>query len=121
MDEKDIQYFRQLLQTELDGLMHKGKNTVVELTMDASDTEADPLDRASRESSQNNTLRFRSRESRLIKKIKQSLQSIKDGTYGICEDCEEPIPIARLKSRPVTSFCISCKNKREAREKIMRL
>jgi DnaK suppressor protein len=44
--------------------------------------------------------------------------AIEDGTYGICEECEEPIGIERLKARPVTSYCISCKTKQEAHERI---
>ncbi len=80
--------------------------------------EADPLDRATEEQARNDQLRIRGRESRLIAKIKKSLQTIDEGTYGICEDCEEPIAIARLKARPVTSYCIACKTKQEAFERI---
>jgi DnaK suppressor protein len=54
----------------------------------------------------------------LIAKIKKSLQAIDEGTYGICEECEEPIAIARLKARPVTNYCIDCKTKQEAFERV---
>jgi DnaK suppressor protein len=54
----------------------------------------------------------------LIKKIKNSLEDIENGDYGMCEDCGEDISIERLKARPVTSFCISCKTKRESIEKL---
>ena len=118
MNKKDIDVFRNMLQNELDALLAKAGIAVVELIGTVYTNEADPLDRATEEEARNNRLRIRGRESRLIGKIKKSLQAIDEGTYGICEDCEEPIAIARLKARPVTSYCIDCKTKQEALERV---
>jgi DnaK suppressor protein len=118
MNSKDLEYFKDMLQIELDALLAKAGIAVVELIGSVYTNEADPLDRATEEESRNNQLRIRGRESRLIGKIKKSLQAIDEGTYGICEDCEEPIAIARLKARPVTSYCIDCKTKQEAFERV---
>ncbi|MDL2275727.1 RNA polymerase-binding protein DksA [Desulfosarcina sp. OttesenSCG-928-G10] len=118
MDEKDIEYFRNVLQSELNALLEKAGTAVGELLGTASTNAADPLDRATEELSRNNQFRMRDRESRLIGKIRKCLQTIEEGTYGICEICEEPIGIARLKARPVTSYCISCKTKQEAFERV---
>ena len=117
MDKKDLDYFRQLLEAELDQLIEKAGKTVGELVVAPSESESDPLDCATQELARNNVFRFRSRESRLIKKIRDGLHAIEDGTYGICEECEEPIAFARLMARPVTKYCIACKNRREAFEK----
>jgi len=117
MKEEDLEYFRQLLETELAFLLDKAGTTVLELLGTSSDGEPDPLDRATIDDSRSGIYRIRSRESRLIKKIWSRLAAIEDGTYGICEDCEEPISIERLKARPVTSYCIACKSRREAYEK----
>lgn len=46
-----------------------------------------------------------------IRDIKGSLEQIKKGTYGICKYCGKPISKARIKIRPASSACISCKNK----------
>lgn len=119
MKKKDIEIFRQILEAELAQLLEKAENTVLELVRSDPDAEADPLDRATSELSRNNAYRIRSRESRLINKIKNSLNAIDAGTYGICEDCEEPISIERLKVRPVARHCIACKNSREAYEKVI--
>jgi DnaK suppressor protein len=118
MNKQDIDYFQNLLQHELDALLAKAGIAVVELIGSDYTNEADPLDRATEEASRNDALRIRGRESRLIAKIKKRLQAIDEGTYGICEDCEEPISIARLKARPVTSYCIDCKTKQEAFERV---
>ena len=52
----------------------------------------------------------------IIAKISQSLARIEEGTYGICDMCGEEISVQRLKARPVTTFCIICKNKMESLE-----
>ncbi len=49
-----------------------------------------------------------------LKEIEIALDKIDDGTYGICEMCEEEIGIERLKVKPFAKFCISC---REINEK----
>ena len=118
MDKKDLDYFQNLLQNELDALLAKAGIAVVELIGSVYTNEADPLDRATSEDARSRQLHIRGRESRLIAKIKKSLQAIDEGTYGICEDCEEPIAIARMKARPVTSYCIDCKTKQEAFERV---
>lgn len=39
------------------------------------------------------------------------------GTYGICIDCEEPVPYARLAAYPTAKRCIRCQRIREATRK----
>ncbi len=51
---------------------------------------------------------------RELEEIELSLDKIAEGTYGICEMCEEPIGIERLKVKPFARFCIIC---REINEK----
>lgn len=43
--------------------------------------------------------------------IKESLDRIKKGSYGVCKYCGEEIGEKRLLARPVSSACIECKNK----------
>jgi DnaK suppressor protein len=118
MRNKDIELIKKELQKELHALKAKADIAVGEL-MDADTIqEPDPLDRAMEEQARDRRIRFQGREYRLIAKIERSLQTIDDGTYGICESCEEPIAIARLKARPVTSYCIDCKTKQENHEQL---
>ena len=117
MEEKDLEFFRHLLTRWMEELLDHADDTVEGL-LDARENLPDPLDRASAESDRSWTLRIRDRESMLIKKIRKSLAAIESDEYGICEDCGEDISIARLKARPVTSFCIGCKTKRESVERL---
>ncbi len=49
-----------------------------------------------------------------LEEIELSLDKIAKGTYGICEMCEEPIGIERLRVKPFARYCIIC---REINEK----
>ncbi len=49
-----------------------------------------------------------------LAEIELALDKIKNGTYGICEMCEEPIGKARLEVKNFARFCITC---REINEK----
>lgn len=52
-------------------------------------------------------------ESNQIEQIERALNKIDNGTYGICEDCGEEIPIARLEALPFATQCIACKRRQE--------
>ena len=80
----------------------------------------DLTDQASAESDQAFVLKLREREQKLLNKIDATLERINEGTYGICQSCEDPIPYPRLKARPVTTLCIECKTLEEEEEKIRR-
>lgn len=50
-----------------------------------------------------------------LNKIAKALDQIKNETYGICIDCGEEIPMARLKAYPFAVRCIRCATAEEAR------
>jgi len=49
----------------------------------------------------------------ILKEIESALARIKEGTFGICEECGCEIPIARLKAIPYCRVCVKCKSKAE--------
>ena len=117
MDEMELVYFKNVLTRQLQDLQRQADGTVINLLNQDART-AEFLDMAAIELERAYTLRMRGRESRLIKKIKQSLQDIEDGEYGICQMCGGDISIARLKARPVARHCIKCKSKMEHLERV---
>lgn len=44
-----------------------------------------------------------------LKEIEEALKNIEDGSYGICEMCDESIAIGRLKAKPFAKFCTDCR------------
>lgn len=116
MDQLDQSHFREVLTRQMYQLLDNANHSVLNL-MRIDSQASDPLDRVAVESGLDFELRIRDRESRLLRKIKRSLEDISNGTYGVCESCGGDISIERLKARPVARHCITCKSKMEAYEK----
>ena len=117
LKKKQLDYFKDLLNERLDSLLAEANRTVSGMS-DMKENMPDPADRATLESDRNFTLRIRDRERKLIGKIKEAIERIENGVYGICESCEEQISEQRLKARPVTTLCLECKQRQEDEEKI---
>src|SRR5580658_3132899 len=47
-------------------------------------------------------------EKTLLREVEEALARVKDGTYGICAECEEPISPKRLQALPWAKFCVRC-------------
>ncbi len=52
-------------------------------------------------------------EGRELVQIEEALQRFDDKTYGLCVECEKPVPLARLQALPYARFCIECQRQSE--------
>jgi DnaK suppressor protein len=116
MDRDREAEFRRLLHSQMEELLSEAEKTVNGMTAD-KESFPDPTDRALLESNRNFQLRIRDRERKLLNKIREALDRLEAGTFGICEECGEGIGIERLRVRPVTTLCIRCKTNMEAIER----
>lgn len=48
---------------------------------------------------------LRRREDELLE-VRAARQRLREGIYGRCEECDEPIPFERLKARPQARLCL---------------
>jgi RNA polymerase-binding protein DksA len=44
-----------------------------------------------------------------ISGIEHALEKFEKGTYGLCENCGQPIAPGRLEVRPQAAYCVNCK------------
>ncbi len=116
MDNKKLKLFREILIKKMANLLGIAESTVTRMS-EGDGTFPDPIDRAMTESSTTIELRKRDRERKLISKIQKAIQNTENGTYGICEICEDEITEDRLMVRPETTLCIRCKEEQEEEEK----
>ena len=86
MDKKQTAHFRKKLEEMSDEILTGADKTISEMT-DHSDNYPDPTDRAAAESDRSFELRIRDRERKLLNKIKEAVERIDNGTYGICDEC----------------------------------
>ena len=54
------------------------------------------------------------RENNFIRYLDEAMGRIKEGTFGLCKECGELIPHARLKEVPHTTQCVNCKNENQS-------
>jgi DnaK suppressor protein len=117
MRKNETQRYRKDLATQLASLLGHGEETVHQMMERPQEDLPDPNDRASLETDRAHALRLRDRDRKLISKIKEALERIEAGTFGICESCGGRIGSARLRARPVTTLCIDCKREAERQER----
>ena len=97
-------------------LMDSTVKAMNELT-EFKDSDPDSLDLAVSQSNRELSLRFANRERRMLSKIRQALERVSEGEYGMCSSCGDPIGFQRLSFRPVATLCIDCKTHQELQEK----
>ena len=49
-----------------------------------------------------------------LREIDQALGRLDDGSYGVCERCDQGIAPARLRAHPIARLCRSCQARRES-------
>ncbi len=118
MRQRELNQFRRLLEDRKREILSEADRAVDSMNQPLEESFADPTDRATLESDRSMLLRIRDRERKLLSKIDDAFTRIDSGSYGQCEECGDEIGLARLKARPVTTLCITCKSAQEARERL---
>jgi RNA polymerase-binding transcription factor len=69
---------------------------------------AEELERRLRASEREMAMRNLENESLKLREARAALRRIQDGSYGVCEECNEPISPRRLRAVPSAALCIRC-------------
>jgi DnaK suppressor protein len=117
VNQKELKRYKKMLEDSKTALLDSAKKTLAEESSFDTDDLPDEIDQASSEYAQSMAFRLRDREKFLLQKIEKALLRIEEGTFGICERCEEDISPKRLEARPVTTLCIRCKEEQEKKER----
>jgi DnaK suppressor protein len=117
VNQKDLKRFKKILEDSKKSVLSSARKTLAEEATFDTDDLPDEIDLASSEYQQSMIFRLRDREKYLLEKIDRALERITDGSFGICEQCDDEISIKRLEARPVTTLCIRCKEEQEKEEK----
>jgi DnaK suppressor protein len=78
-------------------------------TLTIGEPSGDIYDQASSERDRELGLLLGDREREKLHAIDEALLRIDEDEYGICEECEEEIPLGRLKAMPFARHCVRCK------------
>lgn len=118
LTKAQFEQFRELLHEKRNRLIEQARKTLDNEMVLAPEDRFDEVDQASSEYMQAFSFRLRGRERFLMDKIELALKKIDEGTFGECEECEEPISLKRLQARPEAPLCIQCKEAQEKEEAV---
>lgn len=108
-----IQKIRQVLVKRRDALRRSVTGQLDLPKRDDVKSVGDEID-AAVESAQDELLsQLAAAESRELQRIDVAIQRIGEGSYGVCENCEKNIPLARLQAVPYATLCINCQREME--------
>jgi DnaK suppressor protein len=80
----------------------------------------DLVDQAGDERDRELSLLLTSRDKEKLQAINEALEKIREGSYGICEECGDKIGMGRLKVMPLAKYCVSCQSKMEKEISLLR-
>jgi len=116
MNEAQLEFFRLRLidmKAELLGIIEDARQALAE-----NENSSDPSDIATKQEMQQLHLRTVERQSKLLRKVNQAIESTKGGgDYGYCEETGEPIGLPRLLARPTATLSIQAKEAQEYKER----
>jgi len=73
--------------------------------------EGDLIDQANADEEAELQIRLHQTDGRLLRAIEEAVARIRQGTYGVCEVCKQPISKARLEAVPWARHCRECKER----------
>jgi len=120
MNEKDLEYFKQILLKEKEKLLKKmdgHRETTMETNKDqAGETSAYSFhmaDQGTDSQEREKAFLFAHRADHYYRHLEEALRRMDRGEYGICQACNQPISHSRLEAVPIAKLCVECKNKQK--------
>ena len=118
MSAKQKVYFKTRLIEWKNEIIESNNKSLYLNEVDHEISSPDIIDQASSQTEKTVEMRTLNRQRKLLAKIDQAIEKIKNNTYGYCEETNEPIGIKRLIARPIATLSIEAQEKHERNEKI---
>ena len=118
MNAKQKMYFKTRLIEWKNEIIESNNKSLYLNEVDQEISSPDIIDQASSQTEKTVEMRTLNRQRKLLAKIDQAIEKIKNDTYGYCEETNEPIGIKRLLARPIATLSIEAQEKHEKNEKI---
>ena len=117
MDRAKVEKFKKLLLDQRARVLNRSISRGAEILKMNSDDLVDENDHAAAMVQQGLSLEVQERDRQVLLEIDRALAKMEQGSYGYCEDTEEPIDEARLEAQPWTRYSVEAAERREMRKK----
>lgn len=109
MHKSDLEFFNEMLLGRKSQIKKNIEDAWREI-QGLNESEAnDEIDHASISVDRNIEQAITAQQSKELTEIEFALNKIKNGSYGVCEMCEEEVGMQRLKVKPHAKYCIVCR------------
>lgn len=113
IDKKTLTKFKKVLLKEREQIVGEVKQTYTSSQEMGQDGIQDIGDEAANIYNKQILLSLNESERMRLQEVDEALDRMASGSYGICEECGEPISLKRLEVRPVAKYCVACLSKME--------
>ena len=113
MGPTDLRRYHRLLlkkQLELSSALGEAESRVPA----AGGLEGDLIDQANADEEAELQIRLHQTDRRLLRAIEEAVARIREGTYGVCDVCKQPISKTRLEAVPWARHCRECKERQHS-------
>jgi DnaK suppressor protein len=110
MDRKNLDRYKRIL-LEKRGEMSVATAEAESPVPSAGGQRGDPVDQANADAEAELQILLHQTDGRLFRAIEEALARIRNGTFGTCDACRNPISRARLEAVPWTRLCRDCKER----------
>ena len=124
LSKDQIKQLRQLLITERTKLAEEIKSIARDASTSPRDASGDlsaytvhMADMAADTYDRELSMNIASSEQQMLYEIDDALKRLDNGSYGVCQQCNQPIAMSRLKAVPSASLCIECQRSKEKKNK----
>jgi RNA polymerase-binding protein DksA len=116
---EEVEESRAGLQAEAERLraeITSAEESLVGLMRDSGDGAGDDqADTGTKNITREHELALAANAREMLVQIERALERLDAGTYGLCENCGDPIGKARMQAFPRATLCVQCKQKQERR------
>ena len=124
LSAQQLKHFRQLLITErvkfaeeIKAIAEETAKSPREASGDLSAYTVHLADMAADTYARELSMNIVSSEQEVLYQIDDALKRIDEGSFGICQQCTQPILMSRLRAVPYASHCINCQRAKEQKSK----
>jgi DnaK suppressor protein len=115
--QSELDYFKKMLEARKMQILKNLDDVQDSLDTQSQEELNDEADYASMNNSTLVETAIGEKQNKELIEIEISLAKMANRKYGICEMCEDPISISRLKVKPHARYCIDCREIAEKNEK----
>ncbi len=108
MNARDLDRYERLLVAKLDELSAR-RDGAETLVPGAGERPGDLADQANSDAEAELQVSVHQSDAHLLRAIEEALARIRQGTFGVCQACKQPISKARLEAVPWARLCRECK------------